>query len=405
MSRFWLRRNAGAACVFALLVTLMSAADSDIKTPFQVVPLWSDEMMAYLTGEKQPACSGAAVSNCERLNSGICDGEAYFTTGSLTPELLKLRLYRPPSKQAGSSNPQSFGLEIRNAASASDLSIFYSPVELSRFELVFRCNISGNDACPTGRFQTGAIYRVEVAPFEGGPPVDLTARTSVGADGFMSVSIPEDVRRSFFSRPGAVYRLHAAAECFSVAPTPVQWTLPLYASPSSDGKPAGAIVARVRPGETIEFTYRAPSGAETMFEPDWTERDWGYTFLLDQTTLERRGEWFRLPPRPFPAAVWVQLPGREPSTVTPHEVYRLSKTMSVRREGDDAPIVFEAGSNVYVANVLDGALEIRKEEPFDMPCGEDAPKPPTMPTYVVDVGQFYDRDLHLRLQPAYTRGC
>jgi hypothetical protein len=396
----------GVACAAIVLAGAVIRADSRIKTPLRVVPLWSDEMMAYLTGDKQAACSGTTASPCQRLNSGTCDGTAYFTTGSLTKEHLNTSLSRPPSKQAHSANPQYFALEIRRAASASHLSIFYSPAELAELELVFNCSFSGNDACPTGRFQTGAVQRVELTPLEGGPAVDLTTAATVRPDGAIVLPIGDDLERSIFSRPGLVYQVAVTAECFSVAPVPVEWTLPLYESPSPGAKSAGAIVARVLPGDAIEFTYRSPDGTAAKWEPDWVEPDWGYTFMMDQTILERAGDWFLLPPRPFPRAVWVQLPGRAPSGVlNAHEVYRLTKTVVAPRTRRHAAQVFKAGTNIYIERILDGALEVRAEEPFDMPCGEDVPKPRKMPAYVVGAEQFYDGDLHLRLQPAYTRGC
>ena len=93
-------------------------------------------------------------------------------------------------------------------------------------------------------------------------------------------------------------------------PTPAEWKLPLYESPSVKAKSAGALIARVMPGEGMEFTFRPPSGEDVKFDPDWVLPDWGYTFMMDHTVLDRKGDWFQLPPRPFRDAVWIHLPGR-----------------------------------------------------------------------------------------------
>ena len=86
-------------------------------------------------------------------------------------------------------------------------------------------------------------------------------------------------------------------------------------------------------------------------------------------------------------------------------IYTLSKTITVRSSGMAGAAVFSAGTNIVVVNIRQHALEIRKEEPFDMPCGvEIVPEPRRIPTYVVDAAAFYDR-LHLQLRPAYPKGC
>jgi hypothetical protein len=83
------------AAVLAFSTQALSTAPADIKTPFQVVSLWSREMMDHLTGERQPACSGAATgANCQRLNTGTCDGTAYFAHLS---KAVKPRLSAPAS--------------------------------------------------------------------------------------------------------------------------------------------------------------------------------------------------------------------------------------------------------------------------------------------------------------------
>jgi hypothetical protein len=403
MDQFW---RASLWCALFVLASLVVRADSRIKTPFQVVPLWSDEMMSFLTGERQAACSGPNASTCERLNTGLCDGSAYLTAGTLPTEALKIALPHTPSKQTDSANPQYFKLAIWHAASAMNLAIFNSPSELDRLELVFDCSISGNDACPANRLQTGTVRRVELGPVNGKNPVDLTHAASVRSDGPIVVSLDQPVKNSLFSNPGTVYQVRVLAECFSVVPTPVEWKLPLYESPSGSAKSAGALIARVTAGTGMEFIYRPAAGEDVRFEPDRVQSDWGYTFMMDQTVLDRKGDWFQLPPQPFPNAVWIRLPGRESTGLNEEEVYTLSKTIKARSKGTAGTAEFSAGTNLVVVSIQKHALEIRKEAPFDMPCADNdrAATRRKLPTYVVDAAAFYDR-LHLQLKPAYPKGC
>jgi hypothetical protein len=206
-----------------------------------------------------------------------------------------------------------------------------------------------------------------------------------------------------------VYQVRAVAECFSVAPTPIEWDLPLYESPSVAGNHAGTLIARVVPGQGIDFAYRPLAGQDSRFEPDWEEPDWGYTFMMDHTVLDRKGDWFQLPPRPFPKAVWIQLPGRQPSAMLEAgSVYELTKSVRARSNGTARAPIFGAGTHIVIVSIHGHAVEIRKEEPFDVPCSsEERPskRPSMIRTYVADADAFYDGDLHLILKPAYPRGC
>ena len=391
--------------VFSLAV---GRADTRIKTPFQMVPLWSDEMLSYLIGENQAACSGPGASPCERLNTGLCDGSAYFAVTKSRTDVLKLLPPYTRFETDGLDQPSVLPAGDQAGCVSGNLTIFRSPSELDRLDLVFNCN-SGGNACPAERFQTGTVRRLELGPIDGKNPVDLTPAASVGPDGPIVVALDQALKESLFSNPGVVYQLRAVAECFSVVPTPAEWKLPLYESPSVKAKSAGALIARVMPGEGMEFTYRPPSGEDVTFDPDWVLPDWGYTFMMDHTVLDRKGDWFQLPPRPFRDTVWIQLAGRagaeSASALGQRSIYTLSKTIKVRSSGMAGAAVFSAGTNIVVVNIRKHALEIRKEEPFDMPCDvETVPEPRRVPTYVVDAAAFYDR-LHLQLRPAYPKGC
>jgi hypothetical protein len=79
------------------------------------------------------------------------------------------------------------------------------------------------------------------------------------------VPIDQALKESLFSDSASIYQVRAVAECFSVAPSPFEWTLPVYMSP--DGVDSvGAVIARVTPGEGMQFAYRPTGGKEMSFE-------------------------------------------------------------------------------------------------------------------------------------------
>jgi hypothetical protein len=253
----------------------------------------------------------------------------------------------------------------------------------------------------------GALHAVEIGLARGGP-VDVTRSAVVRDDGKIAVPLDRTQQALLFPDPRAMYKVRAVAECFSVRPLPREWSFPVREAPSPDARRLGTIVARVLPGSGMDLVYRPNDGPDVPFDTDWVENDMGYNYFRDQTILDRQGDWYLLPPRPFPRAVWIHLPGRdrERSTVSEGDVYELSKKIAARVKGTSRTVTLPAG-NIVVVAVRGRTLEVRKEEAFDSPCADTAErdKRRTLRTYLVAAEEFYDRDLHLQVRPAYTRGC
>ena len=393
------------ALVLASNVSLLGGAR--IQTPFELVPMWSAEMLDRLTGSSQPACSGPNTQSCERLNTGVCEDSAYFSVSADAARTDWKELHRPPVRQTDSANPQFLGLRIGNAGGSAGLVHQIADPDFHTLDLVFDCQFSGNDLCFTSRFHVGAVKAVHIGLANDQKAVDLTRAASVRPDGTLAVPVDRSLRESLFADRRALYKVRAAVECFTVRPSPIEWTVPLHETPSPDSRVLGAVVARLTYGRGIDFVYRPTSGQDVPFETDWVEEDWGYTYLREQTILDRKGDWFLLPPRPFPGAVWIRLPGRrELSTVSEKTVYSLSKSVAARESGASRHVTLAAGNIVVVAR-HGRTLEIRKEEDFDGPCAgsDDRGRARKLPTYLVEAEELYDRDLHLQLAPAYTRSC
>ena len=397
--------------LFAVILLFTSAVGlhgaDRIKRPFELVPLWSEEMMGHLTGSTQPSCSGPNAGTCERLNTGTCDGAAYFTLPPYHPGPSPKAPYRAPAKQTNSANPQFFGILIGNANS-SDHAHHIVDEHFQTIDLLFDCQYSGNDACPTSRLHVGAVQAVEIGLASREKTVNLTHSATVLPEGKVAVAVDGALRRSLFADTRALYKVRAIVECFTVRPAPVEWTVPVREAPSPESRALGTVIARLIPGNGLDLVYRPNDGQDVALEADWVEEDWGYTYLHDQTILDRKGDWFLLPPRPFRSAVWIHLPGRtELSTVSDGTVYSLSKKIAARESGASRTVTFDAGNIVVVAR-HGRTLEIRKEEDFDGPCaGSDERRdyPGKLRTYLVEAEEFYDSDLHLQIKPAYTKGC
>lgn len=413
MTTFATRTLLALAAAFALGAA--PGAQGPIRTPFQVVSLWSEEMLRYVAGADQPACSGTQANACERSHAGVCDGSAAFTIGS--PRDVPRVPRTEPARQTATGDPQLFRVGVRNAGSSGEL---YSLSAGRTIELVFKCGYQLGyglgDECPLGQLHIGQVRRVEIGSPDGRVLFDLTRGASVHPEGRIIAPLDGAIRTALIEAEHPYYHVRAAAECFAVKPEPREWTLPVYDEPTTSADSPGAIVARAAPAQLIEFAYRPRGGAaELPFETDWTQHDWGYTYLREHTVLDRRGDWVQLPPRPFPRAVWVRLPtptrGSHAgiaglSVLEAGAIYELSKPVRARRNGDSATTLFPAG-HVTVVGVRDRVLEFRPEEEFDSPCADraDRVKGTSLPTWLADAEEFYDTDLHLQLGLAYPKGC
>jgi hypothetical protein len=409
---------ARAACaVFAafLLIGTAPSAQTRINTPFQVISLWSEDMVRYLIGERQPACSGEKLADCKRINPGVCDATVDVAFGNAFRGVDFP--WGSPNMQTATGDPRGFRLFVSNAG----YSWGTHPVRVSSdegsLELKFECATSDRpEDCPTGMFHLGLLRGVEVRTPYGELLFDLVRQSRVHPEGRIVVSLDEAVRKVLYAGTQPFYRVRAAAECFLVPAVPVDWILPVYDGPSVTSTPLGAVIARVTPLDAIGWIYRTNGGEEISFEPDWVQSDSGYHYLMEQTVVDRRGDWVQLPPRPFSQAVWLQLPVRNRSAydgepglhrLEPGPIYRLSKAVTARPKDDRGTIVFKDEDTLVVVAIHDRVLEIRKDEEFDSPCAGDdhPPADRKRQTFLVNAEEFYTADLHLQVTLAYPKGC
>jgi hypothetical protein len=411
--------RASCACFAILLIGLTLSAQTRINTPFEVVSLWSKEMEDLLANEEhQPACSGAKLADCKRLNEGVCDGIVDVAFGdSSSPAKFPSE---SPTMQTGRANPKGFYLVVANAEASTAFRPFRLFGRDEPLELKFECANAGSsdgDDCPTGIFHIGLLRAVELRTPYGERLFDLMQRSRVDPEGTLIVSLDDAMRKVVYGGAHPFYRVRVATQCFAVPRVTKDWTLPVYDGPSARSKSLGAIIARVTSGSDIAWIYRSNTGQEISFDPDWSQGDWGYLYLMEQTVLDRRGDWVQLPRQPFPQPVWLQL-----SASTPREslyelpgryrleadgsIYRVSKTVTARTKDGKGTVRFNDEDTLVIVAVHDRLLEVRKDDEFDSPCAVDkAPAGRTYETFLVNADEFYDADLHLRIVPAYPKGC
>jgi hypothetical protein len=198
-----------------------------------------------------------------------------------------------------------------------------------------------------------------------------------------------------------------AGECVARRSGPRVRAFPLHAEPDPDSREVGRLLIVRQPEEPLGALFLPTDSLEArLFVPDLYDPDWGYgPPWFHQTLLERRGEWYRLPRRPFPEPVWVPLGrgGREVQVyrVDPERIYTALGPLAARHG-----VASEDGGTVVVSLSRD-AVFLRPEEPWDMPCELDEPAPPPSPSHGVRIpfSELYDEDLHLLLRVRYTRGC
>lgn len=195
-------------------------------------------------------------------------------------------------------------------------------------------------------------------------------------------------------------------ECVRRRAGPSVRVFPLHVAPDPDSWEVGRLLIVWQPEQPLAALFLPTDSLETRhFVPDLYDPDWGYgPPWFHQTLLDRQGEWYRLPRRPFPEPVWAPM-GREGRDVQmyhlePEGIYTALGSLAER------PGVTSEDGGTVVVSLSEDAVFLRPEERWDMPCGLHEPLPsPPGPGVQVPFRELYDEDLHLLLRVRYTRGC
>ncbi len=191
---------------------------------------------------------------------------------------------------------------------------------------------------------------------------------------------------------------------------PKIWKLNLYASPGAEEATAslGEVRVQATPGLGFVFSYVNSKGQAQGFKPDLYESDWGYGPFAHQSVRGRQGDWLKLPRRPFPQDVWINI--RRDWQEKPDLIEALSRggVWTADLGGTPHEIVLIEVAGLF-ANTA--TLRYRDPDPRDMPCGEeddpDFPKPdaPYPKPRTLPLRDFLDRDGHWKLRVTYPKGC
>lgn len=185
--------------------------------------------------------------------------------------------------------------------------------------------------------------------------------------------------------------------CRDEALAPRVLHIPVKDAPSAGAPVVGSIVVVALPGVRVSaLAVKGPAGTGEPFVPDEFDVDWGYGPYFHQSFLERRGTWFRLPPRPFARDVWVDVSGWGPAETLFPDV----------RAVEPASIYESPQGDVFVVRVEPGGLVVRPEQEADMWCEAGDPPPiAPAPERRLSWQDVSDADGHLLLHRKYKRGC
>lgn len=189
----------------------------------------------------------------------------------------------------------------------------------------------------------------------------------------------------------------AQAECRDEKRQPKAAVIPLHAEPRADAQRLGEILVVAVPGKGFTAFASANRRVE-RFTPDLYDRDWGYGPFFHQTTLGRRGTWFRVPV-PSAGRVWIDAAAWT-------DAGALDATDGVLRTLRAGDIVTTPTGDVVVLAVGDGVLRARAEQDADMWCRPgDPPARVDGPEIRMPFAELFDAGGHLQVRIKYTRGC
>lgn len=185
----------------------------------------------------------------------------------------------------------------------------------------------------------------------------------------------------------------ANSRCRDAKLQPLPLVVPLHAGPTRNAASRGSLLVLATPLKGLRFFHVSTRGGSPReFVPDFTLEDWGYGPYYHQTYLERRGDWFLLPPDPVPAGTWINARdfGDEPHVlaVEAGRIYESPK------------------GNILVLAVEADIVRATAEQDADMWCSAgEPPRRQPLPEWRIPKRSLYAPTGHLLLSLAYPKGC
>jgi len=173
------------------------------------------------------------------------------------------------------------------------------------------------------------------------------------------------------------------------------WTFNIHQKPNAETKIVGSILVTVISQSAFEFAYRAERSSQAEpFAPDLYDQDWGYGPYMHQTFIARNKMWFKLPRNPLLSEGWIN-------------GIAISKGGRVNVLPIEAKQIYKLdGKNIFVDKVDLEAIYYRSEQKADMWCFDNNPPPLKKVRFKkASMQSLLNRDGHLKLTIAYTRGC
>ena len=173
------------------------------------------------------------------------------------------------------------------------------------------------------------------------------------------------------------------------------WQLPLFQTASFKNQ-EGFLVFKLNGKASIAtIDYFSQKGANPItFKVD-SVGDWElHAHILGHTMLEQNGDWVKLPKAPFPEPRWIHL-----------RTYRwhsdaVNRLLTFVEEGKTYEL---DGAYFILVEKKENGLYMRPEPPDVSNCPDQdivLAEPLWFPNEM-----FYDQNMHLKIKPAYDRGC
>jgi hypothetical protein len=186
---------------------------------------------------------------------------------------------------------------------------------------------------------------------------------------------------------------HYSADCVEKILQPSLQVLPIFLAPDAQ-IPFGAITVKYSPSDQSVETYYVSFGpleAPIRFDVD-IYTGWDYTPYLHQTVIDRLNDWYLVP-----------LPSVSGHKTGWLKIVGVSDAIVDFKKDD---IVYFKGKNYVILKVGDKSVSMREEQPSDMWC--ESVSPPPLKAYdaiEIQISDLYDKDCHILLLPAHTKGC
>lgn len=167
--------------------------------------------------------------------------------------------------------------------------------------------------------------------------------------------------------------------------------LSIFEEPSLNAKKIGTLQFSASRPNRVEVAFRDLSGKSENLPID-VDRDFGAYY----TALAQKGDWIKIPRKPFPKPVWVQLNNGEKA----RPIKDIDFSLIIETPTFEGQVILEKIENGFylgrVANDGDDPCQSESEDFIDLPEFQKIP-------LKIPVKEFFDKDQHVNVRRGYRK--